>query len=99
MTHGPFLIYSLHGCPFCESARRLLRRLGLEYRSKYPEREELRRIVGAGPRANVTYPQIFLGERHIGGFDDLAKFLGVARQRGVSVKQACGGGGGGARGC
>lgn len=84
-----FVIHSLQGCSYCDSARKLLRKLDLPYRSKYTDREDLRRIINAGQRANITYPQIFVGQRYIGGFDDLTRFLGVARQRGVTIKPSC----------
>lgn len=86
-----FTLLSLAGCPACAGARKLLQRLGLPFQSKYPDRETLRQIMHAGPRAQVTYPQIFHGQRHVGGYDSLIQYLGLARQRGISVKPACGG--------
>lgn len=87
-THT-YTIYSLRGCPYCQSARQLLCRLDLPYTTRYPDRETLRQILGAGPRERITYPQIFIGRRRIGGYDDLTRYLGVARQRGFTVKPAC----------
>lgn len=63
-------IYTRSGCPYCERAKKLLALKGVPY-------EE---IDGAGnkrsemvKRANGrnTFPQIFIGDRHIGGCDDL----------------------------
>jgi glutaredoxin 3 len=48
-------MYSTRFCPFCVMARRLLDKKGVCY-------EEVRRH---------TVPQIFVGERHIGGYEDL----------------------------
>ncbi len=66
-------IYSKFLCPFCSHAKRLLASKGAEYveyditmnRAKRTEMEE--RAPGAR-----TVPQIFIGGKAIGGFDDLS---------------------------
>lgn len=64
-------MYSSAWCPYSTRARVLLREKGVEVRELVvdgdPElRREMERRSG-----RVTVPQIFLGERHIGGCDDL----------------------------
>ncbi|MBV7267016.1 glutaredoxin 3 [Erythrobacter ani] len=66
-------IYSKFTCPFCVRAKRLLSSKGVEF-NEYditmggPKRDEMReRAPGA-----TTVPQIFIGDTHIGGSDDLA---------------------------
>jgi glutaredoxin 3 len=73
MTGPQIDIYTKFGCPFCVRAKRLLDQKGAVY-SEYditlggPKREEMRsRAPGA-----TTVPQIFIGETHVGGSDDLA---------------------------
>lgn len=68
----PIRIYSTAFCSYCERARALLSRKGVSYSEiKVDEdpasRDEMLRLSG-GRR---TVPQIFIGGRHIGGFDEL----------------------------
>ena len=60
-------------CPYCTMAKRLLSEKGVEFEEidvtmDAPKRAEMTELAG-GSR---TVPQIFIGERHIGGFDDLS---------------------------
>ena len=68
----PVTIYTTMFCPYCDAAKRLLKKKGAEFTEidvsmKPAQREEMTRRAG-GRR---TVPQIFIGERHIGGSDDL----------------------------
>ena len=72
MTQAPITIYTTRSCPFCIRAKGLLR----DKNAPYDEID-----VGADPsvRAQMTQraggrrtvPQIFIGDRHVGGCDDL----------------------------
>jgi len=70
------LMYSTRVCPYCVRAEKLLAKKGIAADQiekirvdEHPEqRVEMMRITG-----RRTVPQIFIGERHIGGFDDLAE--------------------------
>lgn len=64
-------VYSTLFCPYCVMAKRLLDDKGVRYQEirvdKDPDlREEMTRITG-----RRTVPQIFVGQTHVGGFDDL----------------------------
>jgi glutaredoxin 3 len=65
-------MYLTATCPFCQSAERLLQQKGVQDVEKirvdlHPERRpEMMRKSG-----RRTVPQIWIGERHIGGCDDL----------------------------
>jgi glutaredoxin 3 len=65
-------IYTLRGCVHCFRARRRLRRHGVEFDEIKTKgdiqraRADLRARFGAG-----TFPQIVIGDRHIGGADQL----------------------------
>lgn len=66
-------IYTKFGCGYCVRARQLLTRKGVDF-TEYditlggPRRAEmLKRAPGA-----MTVPQIFIGEHHVGGSDELA---------------------------
>ncbi len=69
---SPVTIYTKPFCPFCMRAMFLLRNKGADVteiaNAHVPKvREEMRqRAHGAD-----TFPQIFIGDRHIGGCDDL----------------------------
>jgi glutaredoxin 3 len=65
-------VYSRPACPFCDRAKSLLSRKGVRYTEIDIWRDPARRpemIQKAGGR--TTVPQIFIGERHVGGCDDL----------------------------
>lgn len=67
------IVYSKDYCPYCVKAKNLLKKKGASFTeidlSKHPEKlEEM--LAKSGGRKTV--PQIFIGDRHIGGFDDMA---------------------------
>lgn len=66
------VMYTSAVCPYCINAERLLRNKGVT------EIEKIRIDIQPELRAEMmektgrrTVPQIYIGERHIGGFDDL----------------------------
>ena len=66
-------IYTKFGCGFCVRAKRLLDEKGAQYDEHDitmggPKREEMQQRA---PQAR-TVPQIFIGDTHVGGSDDLA---------------------------
>lgn len=66
------VVYSTRFCPYCVAAKSLLKAKGITYREVPVDDDvELRREMSerAGQR---TVPQIWIGERHVGGFTDLA---------------------------
>lgn len=70
--HPPVLMYTKPTCPYCARARALLGEKGVAYREidisgDAKKREEM--IARSGRR---TVPQIFIGEHHVGGCDDLS---------------------------
>ena len=66
-------MYSTSWCGFCERARGLLRRKGVEFSEiKLDETPEERETMMQRSGGRRSVPQIFIGERHIGGYDELA---------------------------
>lgn len=66
-------MYSTAVCPFCVMAERLLRSKGVS------EIEKVRIDLDPAARQDMmtktgrrTVPQIYIGETHVGGYDDLA---------------------------
>lgn len=68
-------MYCTEVCPYCVRAEQLLRRRGVQAIEKIrvdlqPElRAEMMEKTG-----RRTVPQIYIGDRHIGGYDDLVEF-------------------------
>lgn len=65
-------MYTTGYCPYCTSAARLLESKGITEINKIriDEDPELR-VAMMGRTGRRTVPQIYIGELHIGGFDDL----------------------------
>ncbi|SLN33820.1 Glutaredoxin-3 [Roseovarius gaetbuli] len=69
----PVEIYSSPLCGFCHAAKRLLKQKGVNFSEvnvlAQPARksEMLKRANG-----RHTVPQIFVGDTHVGGYDDLS---------------------------
>jgi len=66
-------MYCTATCPYCTMAEKLLARKGVTQIEKVrvdldsAQLEEMMRITG-----RRTVPQIYIGDRHVGGFDDLS---------------------------
>lgn len=69
----PVTIYTRSWCSYCAAAKELLSAKGVAFEEieiTGREAEKAQMVRRSGGRATV--PQIFIGERHIGGFDDLS---------------------------
>ena len=67
------VMYSTAWCGYCQRARSLLERKGAAVREiKIDEDSRERDVMLQRTGGRRTVPQIFIGERHIGGYDDLA---------------------------
>ena len=67
------VMYCTETCPFCRNAEKLLAKKGVEV-------EKIRVDVDTAlwhemeqKTGRDTVPQIFIGDKHIGGFDDLSE--------------------------
>jgi len=73
-------MYSTDWCPYCSRARQLLEAKGVAY-------EEIDVDIVPGAREQMmgrsggrdTVPQIFIGEHHVGGSDELAALEAAGR--------------------
>ncbi len=66
-------IYSTKLCPFCFAAKNLLARKGVAYDEvdvtfNRAERQTMTQMSGG----RTSVPQIWIGDIHVGGFDDLS---------------------------
>lgn len=72
-TTSEVVMYSTTWCGYCQRARGLLQRKGVEIREiKVDEDPAQRDVMITKSGGRRTVPQIFIGERHVGGYDDLA---------------------------
>ncbi|HZF17948.1 MAG TPA: glutaredoxin 3 [Steroidobacteraceae bacterium] len=75
MNAGPsgaeILVYTTGWCPFCMRAKALLDRKGFHYRELNVEDDPVLREEMVKRSGRRTVPQIFVGETHVGGFDEL----------------------------
>ena len=67
------LMYATAVCPFCIRAERLLHARGVVAIDKI-RIDPARRTEMVEKTARRTVPQIYIGETHVGGFDDLQAF-------------------------
>ena len=66
-------MYSTGVCPFCLMAERLLRAKGVaEIEKVRVDLDPARRDEMTQRTGRRTVPQIYVGDRHVGGYDDLA---------------------------
>ncbi len=64
-------IYTRLGCGYCVMAKRLLDRKGVAYTEHDASFEPALRQEMMDRSGRTTFPQIFVGEVHVGGSDDL----------------------------
>jgi glutaredoxin 3 len=68
----PIMMYATAICPFCVQAERLLRARGVAEIAKVRvDLEPARRQEMMDRTGRRSVPQIYIGERHVGGYDDL----------------------------
>jgi glutaredoxin 3 len=66
-------MYTTASCPYCVQADRLLARKGVTDVEKVRvDLEPQRRMEMMQKTGRRTVPQIYIGDHHVGGFDDLA---------------------------
>ena len=70
-SQPPVVMYTTQSCPYCKRARKLLQDkqvafTDIDVESADVMREEMRRRSG-----RTSVPQIFIGDTHVGGCDDL----------------------------
>ena len=69
------LMYSTAVCPYCTRAEQLLQARGVAAIDKVRiDLDPARRAEMVAKTARRTVPQIYIGDTHIGGFDDLLAF-------------------------
>ncbi len=68
----PVTIYTTGWCPYCSAAKSLLKDKGIAFTEIDVERTAgARAAMTQRARGRTSVPQIFIGETHVGGCDDL----------------------------
>ncbi len=82
------VIYTTPICPYCVRAKILLDREGVLYQeidvSKDPE---LRKKMSERAGGRTSVPQIFIGDYHVGGCDDLYQAYQTGKLQDILGKQ------------
>ena len=70
-TTVQIILYGTPYCPYCMAARRLLKIKGLSFVEHNVDSDREKRTEMEQRSDRRTVPQIFINERHVGGFDEL----------------------------
>lgn len=65
------VVYTRSFCIWCFRAKRLLRRRGVAFEERDARSPEVRAMLLART-GRATVPQVFFGDEHVGGYEDLA---------------------------
>jgi glutaredoxin 3 len=65
-------VYTTQTCPYCDRARRLLKRKGVEFTEIPVDHDRARMTEMVERSGRHTVPQIFIDDFHVGGYDDMA---------------------------
>lgn len=65
-------IYTTPTCPFCHAAKSLLDSKGVQFEEISVLDPALREKMMVRANGRRTVPQIFIGDTHVGGYDDMA---------------------------
>lgn len=71
MTAPAVVMYTTSWCPYCERARRLLRDKGAAFEEFDVDGQPEKRSEMQARSGKRSVPQIFIGDQHVGGSDDL----------------------------
>lgn len=80
-------VYSSANCAYCVAAKNLLKSKGLDYAEIRIDTDPARREEMLARAQRRTVPQIFVNDRHVGGYDDL-----VAAERSGELAKLIGAG-------
>lgn len=67
------IVYTTAICPYCVRAKDLLKRRHIEFEEVRIDLDQKRMREMLDRSQRRTVPQIFIGDHHVGGFDELAE--------------------------
>ena len=68
---APVYLYTTRSCPYCTQAKYLLEHKGVSYREIPVDGNPQLRLEMMNASGRRTVPQIWVGDTHVGGCDDL----------------------------
>ena len=68
-------IYTTNWCPYCTAAKSLLDDKGVAYDEIDVTQPDLRMEMVQRANGRRTVPQIFIGDKHVGGYDEMAALV------------------------
>ncbi len=71
MSQPAIVVYATGWCPYCAAARQLLDKKGADYELIDLTSQPEKRAEMESRSGRTSVPQIFVGDHHVGGFDDL----------------------------
>ena len=73
------VIYSTAMCPYCVRAKMLLQRKGMQWEERRIDLDQALMTEMLERSNRRTVPQIFIGNTHVGGYDDMAELDAMGR--------------------
>ena len=73
MNASKVVVYTGNRCAYCNATKRLLDSKGMLYTEVNVDEDPKLREEMMARSQRQTVPQIFIGDRHVGGFDDLSE--------------------------
>lgn len=70
-THPPITLYTSAVCGFCMAAKNFLKSKGLEWTEVRIDTDPAAREKMVALAKRTSVPQIFVGETHVGGYDEM----------------------------
>lgn len=67
----PITIYSSAICPYCVAAKTFLKSHGREWTEVRIDLDQAERVKMVERARRTSVPQIFVGDTHVGGYDDM----------------------------
>lgn len=66
------ILYTIDNCPYCSAAKSLLGSKNVEFKEVHVDRSDVDSVKSLQEKTGMrTFPQIFFGEKLIGGYTDL----------------------------
>lgn len=70
-SHPPITIYSTEVCPYCVMAKNFLKSKGMHWSEVRIDTDPAAREKMVALTRRTSVPQIFIGDVHVGGYDDM----------------------------
>jgi glutaredoxin 3 len=84
----PIVIYTKSWCPYCDAAKALLKARGAPFQEVNIDGDRVAQMaMAAKAGGRSTVPQIFIGEQHIGGCDELHDLEAAGELEGLLADQ------------